>query len=241
MSSTAGLSRLSALFLLFFFFLSVSAKTFTWNCGNSVGTCNNYCYYAKCRSGAKRSFTYDPNKSNARKRRVASGCSKNPCGRKSRLPFKKFGRSCDEFPFASTKEGGKGAQLRCVNPHENSSEGGQLRGFYRKLKPGERYGITIRNYGKARYCARRTCKNDGGQFYLNSNRKFVGNRPRALNDASGFTMNEGNEAPADLKQVETEDGATHLVLAEDPDDPIGAGSQLWDSETDKSHTVVRVL
>ncbi|KMU73364.1 hypothetical protein CISG_03499 [Coccidioides immitis RMSCC 3703] len=228
MSSTAGLSRLSALFLLFFFFLSVSAKTFTWNCGNSVGTCNNYCYYAKCRSGAKRSFTYDPNKSNARKRRVASGCSKNPCGRKSRLPFKKFGRSCDEFPFASTKEGGKG-------------EGGQLRGFYRKLKPGERYGITIRNYGKARYCARRTCKNDGGQFYLNFNLSSWATGPRALNDASGFTMNEGNEAPADLKQVETEDGATHLVLAEDPDDPIGAGSQLWDSETDKSHTVVRVL
>ena len=54
-------------------------------------------------------------------RRKASGCSKNPCNNK-KLPFGKHGNSCDEFPFASVKEGGKGAHLRCVRKGENSSE-----------------------------------------------------------------------------------------------------------------------
>lgn len=110
----------------------------------------------------RRRFTYDSNMKVRDNRRKASGCSKNPCN-KSNQSFAKFGNSCDEFPFASVKEGGRGAHLRCVKKGENSSrvflllevhymaltkagEGGQLRGFYRKLKNGQKYGITIKKF-----------------------------------------------------------------------------------------------
>ena len=75
-------------------------------------------YYRRCRLGAKRQFTYDSG--NASKRRTESGCEKRPCTQ-GNLPWAKFGDSYDEFPFASTKEGGKNAQLRCVDKGENHS------------------------------------------------------------------------------------------------------------------------
>jgi hypothetical protein len=31
--------------------------------------------------------------------------------------------SCDEYPYASTTEGGKGAMLRCTNLEQNTDEG----------------------------------------------------------------------------------------------------------------------
>jgi deoxyribonuclease NucA/NucB len=40
--------------------------------------------------------------------------------------------SCDEFPFASTDEGGAGAIIRGVTPTENSSQGGQLSAFLQR-------------------------------------------------------------------------------------------------------------
>ena len=40
--------------------------------------------------------------------------------------------SCDEYPFASTYEGGTGAVIAAVPIKENSSQGGQLSAFYRK-------------------------------------------------------------------------------------------------------------
>ncbi|KAI4121038.1 MAG: hypothetical protein LQ347_006973, partial [Umbilicaria vellea] len=99
---------------------------FTWDCTKSLATCNNYCYAAVCRglfSGISK-FTYDSDPDNAEDRRKDSGCDKysyslcNPTRGVS--PFNRFGNSCDEFPFASTKEGGKGATLRCVDSTENS-------------------------------------------------------------------------------------------------------------------------
>lgn len=139
-----------------------TAATFSWDCTKSLGTCQNYCYAATCGRMGRRRFTYDSNMKVRDNRRKASGCSKNPCN-KSNQSFAKFGNSCDEFPFASVKEGGRGAHLRCVKKGENSSrvslllevhnmaltkagEGGQLRGFYRKLKNGQKYGITIKKF-----------------------------------------------------------------------------------------------
>ncbi|PGH27445.1 hypothetical protein AJ80_00923 [Polytolypa hystricis UAMH7299] len=207
MASISKLTRLSIL-ITFFFFLTASAATFNWNCAKSAGTCNNFCYYTKCRAGAKKTFTYDSNKRSAAGRRRLSGCSKNPCGAKSKLPFKKFGNSCDEVPFASTKEGGKGGQLRCVRRSENSTK--------------------------------RNCKNDGGQFQLNSRGGFTKNKA-VLDSSLEFSMSEESETVTELKEVETEDGTTHLVIAEDPEDPIGVGHNIWDPETDKNVTVVKVL
>lgn len=106
---------------------NAATPEFTWDCTKSLATCNNYCYAATCRglfSGTSK-FTYDKDADNAEDRRKASGCDKysysicNPT--KGVKPYNKFGNSCDEFPFASTKEGGKGATLRCVDTTENSS------------------------------------------------------------------------------------------------------------------------
>lgn len=98
--------------------------SFEWNCENSLGTCENYCYAAQCSPGfgGGKKFTYDSDSKASDARRVKSGCSKNPCNASTGVsPFNKFGTSCDEFPFASTKEGGTGASLRCVHPTDNSS------------------------------------------------------------------------------------------------------------------------
>jgi len=47
------------------------------------------------------------------------------------------GMSRDEYPYASTFEGGKGALVAYVPPSENSSQGGQLRGMYKNMTTGE--------------------------------------------------------------------------------------------------------
>ena len=45
----------------------------------------------------------------------------------------RMGLSCDEYPFASTEEGGQGqAAIRLVDPRDNSGEGALLSAFYRR-------------------------------------------------------------------------------------------------------------
>lgn len=66
-----------------------------------------------------------------RTRSSASGNRRAACGG----VLAGVGMSCDEYPFASTKEGGKRARTRVVPLSENHSQGGQLSAFYRK------YGI----------------------------------------------------------------------------------------------------
>ncbi len=53
--------------------------------------------------------------------------------------------SCDEYPFASTKEGGQGAVTAAVKPTENSSQGGTLRGFYvsKGIKDGDQFKVEV--------------------------------------------------------------------------------------------------
>lgn len=100
--------------------LTVHAATFDWDCTNALGACQNYCFYAQCRGGAGQQYTFDANTANRPPRRQASGCRRNPCN-DAGLSYSSFGNSCDEFPFASTQEGGSGARLRCVDSSENSS------------------------------------------------------------------------------------------------------------------------
>lgn len=137
--------QLTTTFLLSFLAATATAQVnFEWDCTKSLGTCNNACY-AIFKKGLKDTLTYDSNKSIRDTRRVASGCSRNPCNNAA-LSYGRWGKSCDEFPFASTKEGGAGAMLRCVDGSENSSEGGQLGNFYKTLANGARFKLFIRNY-----------------------------------------------------------------------------------------------
>lgn len=45
----------------------------------------------------------------------------------------------DEYPYASTFEGGEGALVAYVPSRENSSQGGQLRALYSNMKQGEAF------------------------------------------------------------------------------------------------------
>lgn len=95
---------------------AAKVKTFAWDCTNSIGPCNNFCYAANHK--AKTTLTFMP--SLIRTNRRLSGASRRPC-RNTKLPYHKSGDSCDEYPFASTKEGGINAFLRCANGTENKS------------------------------------------------------------------------------------------------------------------------
>jgi hypothetical protein len=53
--------------------------------------------------------------------------------------------SCDEYPFASTAEGGAGASTAAVPPSEQSSQGGTLSSFYtsNSLKAGSKFRVAV--------------------------------------------------------------------------------------------------
>jgi hypothetical protein len=55
------------------------------------------------------------------------------------------GKSCDEYPYASTSQGGAGAARTAVNAKENSSQGGNLVGFYNanRLFYGEKFNVKV--------------------------------------------------------------------------------------------------
>lgn len=52
-------------------------------------------------------------------------------------PEKEYQR--DEYPYASTLEGGRNASIMIVRAKENQIQGGQLSVFYSQLKPGEKF------------------------------------------------------------------------------------------------------
>lgn len=138
---------------------------FNWDCTNTRGTCNNACFASNC-LGLPNELTYDSVRPNAYGRRRDSGCGRTPCS-KQKYKYMDFGNSCDEYPFASTFEGGAGAILRCVDSTENESklynivfhiaiisftalgEGGQLSAFYRNVPHGHRFTLWLSNYGLA--------------------------------------------------------------------------------------------
>lgn len=116
-SSSTLLSKMILPFSLLALGSVVAAVNFDWNCQNSLGPCNNACFRVNCR-GSPLPLTYDSNTANRDPRRTRSGCNKTPC---TNTGYKKYGNSCDEFPFASVTQGGTGATLRCVDSTENSS------------------------------------------------------------------------------------------------------------------------
>ncbi|EMD63372.1 hypothetical protein COCSADRAFT_171645 [Bipolaris sorokiniana ND90Pr] len=142
---------LPAVSLVFFAAGIVHAVSFDWDCTNSLGTCNNACYVVNhgLTSGT---LTYDANKANRSPRRTASGCNRRPC---TNTNYNQWGNSCDEYPFASTHEGGAGTILRCVVDTDNHSEGGQLGNFYKTINDGDHT-----------FCDTLTANDDGSEFRL---------------------------------------------------------------------------
>lgn len=55
------------------------------------------------------------------------------------------GMSLDEFPFASTKQGGKGAAVAAIPTSEQNAQGGKLSSFYQKnnIKDGDSFIVEV--------------------------------------------------------------------------------------------------
>ncbi|CCX12486.1 deoxyribonuclease NucA/NucB-domain-containing protein [Pyronema domesticum] len=203
----------------------VEALNFDWDCTRSLGTCNNACFAVNCKRKPSK-LTYDANKSARGPRRTRSGCNRTPC---SNTKYKASGNSCDEFPFASVKEGGSGAILRCVKSSENSSEGGQLSAFYKKLKNGEKFGIFVRNFKGAKYCENaRLCRNDGFEFKA-QRRGFI--NARAEDDGFSAADTNDNFEGVPFRKFMGNDGVERLFLSNvnDPKSTI-VGETITDGE-----------
>jgi hypothetical protein len=142
----------------------VSAQAvFDWDCTNALGTCNNACF-ATNHGLANGVLTYDADASVRPQRREDAGCgSWSPC---TTTGYSNWGDSCDEYPFASTHEGGTGSILRCVDSSENNSQGGSLSNFYGTINDGDQFQVVVRNYGGANFCDNAAAQNDGSEFHL---------------------------------------------------------------------------
>jgi Deoxyribonuclease NucA/NucB len=60
--------------------------------------------------------------------------------------FSNIGMSCDEYPYASTAQGGAGASIAPVPVREQRIQGAQLGGFggfYNSLAPGEEFCVEV--------------------------------------------------------------------------------------------------
>ncbi|KAA8913465.1 deoxyribonuclease NucA/NucB-domain-containing protein [Sphaerosporella brunnea] len=206
---------------------------FEWDCTNSLATCNNACYAVNCK-GKPGMLNYDSNAGNRGPRRTASGCNRTPC---TNTNYRGSGNSCDEYPFASTTQGGTGAILRCVDSTENSSEGGQLGAFYRGLNNGQQFGVVVRNYGGAAFCANAgNCQNDGWEFKLQSG-SFV----NARDENNGFVPADSSKpGGSPFRKFMGEDGVERLWITKDPSGTI-VGDHVWNGEGKKVMIVSEVF
>jgi hypothetical protein len=57
--------------------------------------------------------------------------------------YKSIGKSCDEYPYASTAQGGAGASTAPVPIEEQRSQGGQLGQFYSNLGAGQNFCVEV--------------------------------------------------------------------------------------------------
>ncbi|EMD85672.1 hypothetical protein COCC4DRAFT_54290 [Bipolaris maydis ATCC 48331] len=198
---------LYAISLVFYGAGIIDAASFEWDCTNSLGTCNNACY-AVNHGLASGTLTYDANKANRGPRRTASGCNRTPC---TNTNYNQWGNSCDEYPFASTHEGGAGAILRCVVDTDNDSEGGQLGNFYKKINDGDQFDIFVVNYGGATFCDTPTANNDGSEFRL-VNGAFQNAK---LRRNMGFMDAVPRISGKKFREFEDENGGRLLLLNQD--------------------------
>lgn len=140
-------------------------------CDQAPEVCTNMCWATRCASPTfPQQLTFDfPDDAKEKVRRKSAGCQKgNKCNKgKSGIGHRGDGyESCDEYPFASTKEADRGKQVsRCVPGRENSYQGGKIQGLQRKWKKEGKTSFLI-GFGNpgakgVKYCNNQACKNDG--------------------------------------------------------------------------------
>ncbi|THW98391.1 hypothetical protein D6D13_10639 [Aureobasidium pullulans] len=159
---------------------STYAAMLTLDCTTFPESCNNDCY-GIFSAGLPSSLTWDmPTTAVEKQRRRGSGCtntnSYSVCSStKGVAPWNQDGPSCDEYPYASTSQGGMaGASLRCMSQSDNSKEG---RFLQKNL-----YNVPIANggCGNAPPC----------QFTVMFDMNTLGNSPLCMNTPAA---NDGHE------------------------------------------------
>lgn len=140
----------------------VGAATLTWDCTRVPNICSNDCYAILC---AGKPTTLHRDSANASANRALTACkSPNRCANNP-----SDSNSCDEYPYASSQEGGKGSVTRCVPATENSRQGGTLSSFYTSngITHGDAYNVAFASTHGLQYCSG-SCTNTGNQLIQRS-------------------------------------------------------------------------
>ncbi|PHH67133.1 hypothetical protein CDD81_2902 [Ophiocordyceps australis] len=222
----------------FFLVGSAAAKGVVYDCEKTPQICLNTCWAIKCQKnsetlhgGGQKDKSASSKYGDANRRKWGYGSK--PCDRqwKWTTPDNKAATSPDEYPYASSKEGGESnfqrvVALRCVPTTEQSSQGGKLKGLGTS-KNSETWNTKWINISKLSqdWCGPKpSCKNDGHQFVSGgSNGPFtLASNPKKVRDIGSYSA-DGNSAWVESREVsedvvpeknEDDDGDD----AEDPED-----------------------
>ncbi|SPO25720.1 uncharacterized protein UTRI_03085 [Ustilago trichophora] len=173
------------------------AATLTWDCTRVPNICSNDCYAIQC---AGKPTTLHRDSANASINRANTACkSPNRCANNP-----SDSNSCDEYPYASSKEGGAGSVTRCVPSTENSRQGGTLSSFYtaNSIVDGDAYNVAFASTSGLQYCSG-SCTNTGNELIKRNlaigpqhiQRQFVTDEGHVL------TMFERVDSPGSLDKL----------------------------------------
>ncbi|SJX62993.1 uncharacterized protein SRS1_13816 [Sporisorium reilianum f. sp. reilianum] len=196
---------------------SASAATLTWDCTRVPNICSNDCYAIQC---AGKPTTLHRDSADATANRALTACkSPNRCANNP-----SDSNSCDEYPYASSQEGGAGSVTRCVPSTENSRQGGTLSSFYTNnaITDGDAYNVAFASISGLQYCSG-SCTNTGNELIKRN--KAVGAQfvPRqfATDEGHVLTMFERVDSPGSLDSV--------------------VGTQTWLSHEERHVTIVSAV
>ncbi|KAH9837852.1 deoxyribonuclease NucA/NucB-domain-containing protein [Rhodofomes roseus] len=122
-------------------------KQLVFNCKRIPDICQNMCFGIECANPKLPSTLTKSSDTktcrDARKRNTCGATNPNRCSAKFPGNAGKIkDMSCDEYPFASTREGQTlQAVTRCVPKEQNSSQGGQISGLYKKITQGTQFDV----------------------------------------------------------------------------------------------------
>lgn len=165
-----------------------SAATLTWDCTRIPNICSNDCFAIQC---ASHPTTLHRDSASASTHRAATACkSPNRCANNP-----SDSNSCDEYPYASSQEGGAGSVTRCVPATENSRQGGTLSSFYTNnaIEDGDAYNVAFAGTSGLQYCGG-SCTNTGNELVR---RGRVGGQVRVRE----FVTDEGHVLTSKLRDA----------------------------------------
>ncbi|PWN34487.1 uncharacterized protein FA14DRAFT_132103 [Meira miltonrushii] len=171
------------------------AATVTFDCTKVPNICANDFYAINC-VGKPTQLNRDSDDATAH--RAANACrSPNRCSGND-----DSSNSCDEYPYASSQQGGKGAVTRCVPAHENSVQGGVISSFYSRnsVENGDAYNVAFSNTNGIQYT--NSCSNTGNEVIRRSgSAPFYTPRRFITSEGHELLMFESREEPGSLDGV----------------------------------------